>query len=69
MNTGSGTNVSELSFEARGEASAELQPLVLSCGGMSMPYQPQSEIQATWRQIVRLPGSELSDKIFGWIEN
>ena len=69
MNIGSGTSVSELSFEARGEASGELKPLVLSCGGMLLPYQPLSETPATWRQIVRLPGSELSDKIFGWVEN
>ena len=62
-----GTPVSELSFEARGEASGDAQPLVLSCGGIFFPTLTLPQGEATWRQIVRLPGSELSDKIFGWL--
>lgn len=65
MQAGSGTTISDLSFEARGEASNEPQPIVLSCGGMFIPGTPVSERPVTWRQIILLPGPELSTRIFG----
>ena len=55
-----------LSFEAGGEASNGSQPTVLSCGGI---YVPRREVPTTLRnrrQIVNLPGTELSAKIFGY---
>lgn len=59
----------ELSFGAEGDAPNLTQPLVLSCGGIYVPHQrlahdPQD--MKSWRQIVNLPGPELSAKIFGF---
>jgi hypothetical protein len=60
-----GTVLSSLSFKARGESLNDTKATVLSCGGI---YIPQSKIPGdlkSWRQIVNLPGPELSAKIFG----
>ena len=57
-----------LSFEARGESSGEGQTTVLSCGGIYVPQRSVPEHMKNWRQIVNLPGSHLSAKIFAYDE-
>lgn len=62
---GQGRVVESLSFKAGGEAPNGTSPTVLSCGGI---YIPQAKVPTSlkkWRQIVNLPGPDLSAKIFG----
>jgi len=60
-----GTLLPGLSLEVRGEASSP-QPTVLSCGGIFIPSARVPLELRTWKQIINLPGPELSAKIFGY---
>lgn len=56
-----------LLIEAGGEASIHPQMTVLSCGGIFVPRRRKISIELkNWRQIVNIPGRELSAKIFGF---
>lgn len=57
-----------LSFEARGESAGETQTTVLSCGGIYIPQRSVPEHMKNWRQIINLPHSHLSAKIFAYEE-
>lgn len=60
-----GTVLESLSFEDRGESSNN-RPTVLSCGGIYIPQRTIPTQIKKWRQIINLPNSELSAKIFGF---
>lgn len=57
--------MTSLAFEASGEAFGD-QPTVLSCGGIFIPRRKLSIDLKSWKQIVNLPGRDLSAKIFGF---
>lgn len=61
-----GMVLESLSFEGRGEPSNPGKPMVLSCGGIYLPRRVIPSRLKNWRQIINLPGSELSAKIFGF---
>lgn len=62
-----GSLLQGLVFEAGGEASKSPQMTVLSCGGIFVPRRRKLNVELKkWRQIVNLPGPELSAKIFGY---
>lgn len=60
------TVLDSISFEAGGEASNQGKPVVLSCGGIYVPRRRIPAEMASWKQIVNLPGNDLSAKIFGF---
>ena len=66
LDHGEGTVLESLSFEAGGEASNNQRPTVLSCGGIHIPQRKIPSQLKNWKQIVNLPGTELSAKIFGF---
>ncbi len=63
-NEKAGLQFENLSFQARGEASNAPQTTVLSCGGMYYPRRFLPTQTLTWADIVRLPGPDLSQKLF-----
>ena len=62
---GEGTVLESLSLKARGEALDNPQPTVLSCGGIHCPHQGISFKPLRWRDIMDMPGRELSQRLFG----
>lgn len=60
-----GTVLEGLSFEADGAAPDESQVTVLSCGGIFIPQRGIPSRLTSWIQVVNLPSSEFSAKIFG----
>lgn len=67
IDSGKGQVVEELSFTARGDASASPEPIVLSCGGIYIPHRKLPMNFRNWQRVVNLPvqGSKLSATIFG----
>ncbi len=66
IDSGKGQVLEELSFEAGGDASTNPEPIVLSCGGIYIPHRKLPMNFKNWKQIVNLPGMNLSAKIFGF---
>lgn len=62
---GAGSILESLSLKVEGQASAQPQATVLSCGGIFFPRRKIPQEFRTWQQIVNLPGNEISAKIFG----
>lgn len=66
MNFGQGETVLEsVSFEARGEASKDPKPTVLSCGGLFFKRDKLPTKTITWREIINMPSPEISNRLFG----
>ena len=63
---GQGTVLESLSLKAGGEALSNAQPTVLSCGGISLPYREIPTKPLTWKEIINMPGAELSNHLFGF---
>lgn len=66
QDSNSGTVIGSLSFATTGQNSSPPEPAVLSCGGIFFPRRKIPTELRTWRQIVNIPGQELSAKIFGY---
>ncbi len=67
MNPNEGTVLEGLSFESKSQETFNSgQPTVLSCGGIFIPKRRIPEEMKRWQQIINLPGTELSAKIFGF---
>lgn len=64
LNENSGTILDELSFEVGGETSKAVEPVVLSCGGIYIPYREIPSDLKKWQQIVSLPSKEISARMF-----
>lgn len=43
-----------------------LQPVVMSCGGIYIPHQRLDDETKSWQQIVNLPGDGMQASIFGF---
>lgn len=63
---GQGTVLESLSLKAGGEALSNAQPTVLSCGGITLPCRELPSRPLTWKEIVAMPGAELSNHLFGF---
>lgn len=62
---GEGTALESLSLKAGGEALSDSKPTVLSCGGILLSYSTIPSKPLKWRDIMEMPGRELSRRLFG----
>lgn len=64
-NQDSGTTLENLSVQGSEEAAAEQKPTVLSCGGIHLPYNHIPNQPLKWKDIINMPGADMSQKLFG----
>jgi hypothetical protein len=60
-----GTALDLLSIKTRGESLKGHQPTVLSCGGVHFSYNNLPSQPLYWKDIMALPGMDLSQRLFG----
>ena len=60
-----GTTLGSLTLKVGGETLSPSEPQVLSCGGVFFPRRAIPVELRTWRQIIHLPGDQLSAKVVG----
>lgn len=61
----SGTVLEDLSLKAGGEALNDPKPIVLSCGGIHLPYNHIPNKPLAWKDILKIPGTDMSQRLFG----
>ena len=66
FDSNSGTTLENLSLKAGGEeAASDPKPTVLSCGGIHLPYNHIPNKPLKWKDILEMPGADMSQKLFG----